>query len=83
MGSVKMLKEKETLLGIEVDRTVEPAAQCKACIIAKQHVQPFPKQSQMKIKEIRDLTVSDLQGLAHTQAPGRDQYFITFTDGKA
>ena len=83
MGSVKMLKEKEMVLGMEVDRTVEPAPQCKASIIAKQHVQPFPKESQTEIKEIGDLTVSDLWGPARTQAPGGDQYFVTFTDGKA
>ena len=83
MGSVKMLKEKGMVLGMEVDRTVEPAAQCKVCIVAKQHVQPFPKNSQTEIKEIGDLTVSDLWGLARTQAPGGDRYFVTFTDGKS
>ena len=82
MGSIKMLKEKGMVLGMEVDRTVDPAMQCKVCIIAKQHVQPFPKNSQTKIKEIRDLTVSDLWGLAPTQAPGGNHYFTTFTDGK-
>ena len=83
MGSVKMLKEKGMVLGMEVDRTVELAAQCQACIVAKQHVKPFPKESQSEIKEIGDLTVSDLCGLAHTQAPVGDQYFVTFMDGKA
>jgi GAG-pre-integrase domain len=83
MASVRMLKEKEMVLGMEVDRTVEPTAQCKACIIAKQHVQPFPKNSETEIKEIGDLTVSDLWGPARTQASGGDVYFATFTDGKA
>jgi GAG-pre-integrase domain len=82
MGSIKMLKEKGMVLRMEVDRTVEPAAQCKVCIVAKQHVQSFPKNSQTEIKEIGDLTVSDLWGLAHTQAPGGDHYFVTFTDSK-
>jgi transposase InsO family protein len=59
------------------------AAQCKVCIVAKQHVQPFPKNSHTEIKEIRDLTVSDLWGPARTQAPGGDRYFVTFTDGKS
>ena len=82
MGSIKMLKEKGMVLGMEVDRTVDPAMQCKVCIVAKQHVQPFPKNNQTEIKEIRDLTVSDLWGPAYTQAPGGDRYFITFTDSK-
>jgi hypothetical protein len=80
---VKMLKEKGMVLGMEVDKSVEPAAQCKACIITKQHTQPFPKNSDTEIKEIGDLTVSDMWGPVHTQAPGGDQYFIMFTDGKA
>lgn len=50
MGSVKMLKEKGMVLGMEVDRTVEPAAQCNVCIVAKQHIQLFPKNSQMRSK---------------------------------
>src|SRR5271168_1864588 len=60
MGAVKMMKEKEMVLGMEVDRTVEPAAQCTACITAKQHVKPFPKESRTKIKGIGDLTVRDV-----------------------
>ena len=62
---------------------MEPAAQCTACITAKQHIKPFPKTSCMEIKRIRDLTVSDVWGPACTQAPGGDQYFVTFTDGKS
>lgn len=81
MGAVKMMKEKGMVLGMEVDRTVEPAAQCTACITAKQHIQPFPKESQTEIKGIGDLTVSDVWGPARTQAPGGDRYFVTFTDG--
>src|SRR5271168_768781 len=49
---------------MEVDRTVELAAQCTACNTAKQHVKPFPKESHTEIKGIRDLTVSDVWGLA-------------------
>ena len=80
MGAVKMMKDKEMVLGMEVDRTVEPAAQYTACITAKQHIK---KTSHTEIKRIRDLTVSDVWGPACTQAPGGDQYFVTFTDGKS
>ena len=83
MGAVKMMKEKNMVLGMEVDRSMELAAQCPACIIAKQHTQPFPKESHTEIENIGDLTVSDVWGPAHTQAPGGDHYFITFMDGRS
>ena len=79
MGAVKMMKDKEMVLGMEV----ELAAQCTACITAKQHIKPYPKESHMEIKRIGDLTVSDTWGPACMQAPGGDQYFVMFTDGKS
>ena len=39
MGAVKMMKDKEMVLGMEVDRTVELAAKSTAYITAKQHSQ--------------------------------------------
>src|ERR1700678_3818052 len=82
-GGSKDDEGKRNGLGMEVDRTVEPAAQCMSCITAKQHVKPFPKESCTEIKGIGDLTVSDVWGPARTQAPGGDRYFVTFTDGKS
>lgn len=78
-----MLKNKEMVLGMEVDGGVEGNAKCEACILAKQHIKPFPKQSQTEIKEIIDLTVSNMWGLARTTALGSKQYFISYMDGKA
>jgi hypothetical protein len=83
MGSVKMLKKKELVSGMEVDESVEPQAQCKACIQLKQHIQPFPQESLTEIAKIGNLTVTDVWGPACTTAIGGEQYFITFTDGKS
>ena len=47
MGSVKMLKDKNMVNGMEVDTMVEPQAQCQPCIIAKQHVKSYPWESHM------------------------------------
>lgn len=80
MGSVKMLKEKQMVDSMEVNTSIPPTIECQPCIITKQHVKPFPKESSMEITEIRDLTVCDVWG---TQAIGGEQYFITFTDGKS
>ena len=83
MGSIKMLKGKGMVTGMEVDADAKIAEECKACIMAKQHVTPFPKESHTEIAEIRDLTVCDVWGPACTQSIGGDRYFIMFTDGKS
>jgi hypothetical protein len=83
MGSVKMLKKKELVSRMEVDESVEPQAQCKACIQLKQHIQPFPQESLTKIAKIGDLTVTDVWGPACTTMIGGEQYFIMFMDGKS
>ena len=85
IGSVKMLKSKGMVLGMDVneDAEVDVDAKCEACILAKQHVKLFPKQSQTEIKEIGDLTVSDVWGPARTAALGGERYFVSYTDGRA
>ena len=83
MGSVKMLKDKNMVNGMDVDTTVEPQTQCQPCIIAKQHVKSFPRESHTEIAEIGDLTVTDLWGPAKTHGIGGESYFIPFTDGKS
>src|SRR5271168_2320073 len=83
MGSVKMLKDKNMVNGMDVNTTVEPQTQCQPCIIAKQHVKSFPQESHTDIAEIGDLTVTDLWGPAKTHGIGRESYFIPFTDGKS
>src|SRR5271168_1025937 len=83
MGSVKMLKDKNMVNGMDVDTMVEPQTQCQPCIIAKQHIKSFPRESHTEIAEIGDLTVTDLWGPAKTHGIGGESYFILFTDGKS
>ena len=83
MGSIKMLKSRNMVTGMEIDESVLASTECKDCTIAKQHVTPFPKESHTEIEEIADLTVSDIWGPAWTTSTGGNRYFITFTDGKA
>jgi hypothetical protein len=83
MASIKALKEKDMVTGMEVDLTSDPSLQCAACIQAKQHVESFPKESTRNIQEIGDLTHTDLWGPARTISIGGYKYFITFTDGKS
>src|SRR5271168_4193245 len=83
MGSVKMLKDKNMVNGMDVDTMVEPQTQCQPCIIAKQHIKSFPRESHTEIAEIGDLTVTDLWGPAKTHGIGGESYFIPFTDGKS
>ena len=83
MGSVKMLKDKNMVNGMEVDTMVEPQAQCQPCIIAKQHIKSYPWESHTDIAEIGDLTVTNLWGPAKTHSIGGESYFIPFMDGKS
>ena len=71
------------VISMEVDMTSEPSAQCTACVQAKQHVEPFPKEASCNWKMISDITFIDLWGPACTTAIGSYKYFITFTDGKS
>ena len=54
-----MLKKKNMVTGIEMDEKVA-VKDCEAYILAKQHVKLFPKESHIKYKNIRDLTVCNI-----------------------
>ena len=82
MASVKMLKSKNMVQNMSVDESVEAASQCEACVQAKHHVTKFPTESETTIKNIGELTVSDVWGPARTESIGGYRYFITFTDAK-
>ena len=82
MRSIKLLKEKGLVTGMEVDQSEDAIDQCEVCIKAKQHVKPFPKESTTEIAAIGDLTVSDVWGPARTAGLGGFLYFVTFTDVK-
>jgi hypothetical protein len=83
MTSIKQLKSKGMVTGVEVDESVPAMEQCLACILTKQHLTPYPQESKTEIVEIGDLTVSDIWGLAQTTGIRGEKYFVMFTDGKS
>jgi transposase InsO family protein len=83
MRSLKMLKDKEMVNGLQIDPKSMPSPTCKACVLAKQHHEPFPKESEREVEEIGDLTVSDLWGPARTTSLKGYRYYVSFTDVKS
>jgi len=79
IGSVKMLKEKDIVKGMEVNPDIL-LPQCISCIKAKSYVIPFPQQSKTEYKEIGDMTFTDIWGLARTTRIKGEHYYISFTD---
>jgi len=63
MGSVKILKKKDIVKGMEVNLDIL-LSQYILCIKAKSYVIPFPQQSKTEYKEISDITFTDVWGLA-------------------
>jgi GAG-pre-integrase domain len=79
--TIKNMKEKQMVTGMEIDPLSTPSKQCTTCIQAKHHVNPFPKESQTKYKEIGNMTYTDVWGPARTTGIHGEQYYISFTDG--
>lgn len=79
-SSVKLMKTKAMVDGMEVDTSQEASPQCDACIQAKQTVQPFPKESMTQPEKIGDLTVVDLWGPARVTGLRGERLFMGITD---
>src|SRR3954470_16851249 len=43
VGSIQLLKQKNMVEGMEVDKSNAPSRQCAPCVEAKQHHTPFPR----------------------------------------
>jgi hypothetical protein len=78
---IKCLHDKEMVTGMKISPSGGDSEQCVTCIQAKQHVQPFPQQSETKYEEIGDLTHCDVWGPSRVKGPNGEHYFITFNDG--
>jgi hypothetical protein len=63
MGSVKMLKEKNMVEGMEVSPDTPPP-QFVSCIKSKSHVTPFPQKSNTEYTETGEMTYTDIWGPA-------------------
>ena len=57
--------------------------QCATCIQGKQHVDPFPKETQMKVQNIGDLVLSNVWGPAQTEGLAWERYFYSFTNARS
>ena len=68
--TLRTLKEKGMVTGMEIDSSSIPTEKCEACVQAKQHVQPFPKMAQREFVEIGEMTYMDIWGPARTRAVG-------------
>ena len=80
IGSVKILKEKDMVKGMEVNPDIQ-SPQYISCIKAKSHVAPFPQQSKTEYKEIGNITFTDVWGPAQTTGIRGEHYYVSFTDG--
>ena len=79
MSSIKTLLDKDLVTGLHIDPH-SPKYDCKACVQAKQHVNPFPKASvEVHIKP-GELTHMDLWGKYPTPSIHGNQYFHSFLD---
>ncbi len=81
-GSIKCLFKWKMVKGIKVENSTDKFPICKTCIQAKQHIEPFPSESETKYTYIGEMTFSDLQGPAQTKGICGKRYYISFTDRK-
>ena len=80
--TVKMLKTHNLVTGLHVNESQEPT-QCIACIQAKRHVEPFPKEAMEIVEKTGDLIVSDVWGPARMEGSAHEKYFYSYTDVKS
>jgi Integrase core domain/GAG-pre-integrase domain len=83
MSSLETLKQKELVDGLEIDESTVPSRSCEACIQAKQHVKPFPKEADGRSRIPGEQTFSDVWGPARVKSIGGAKYFISFIDDAA
>lgn len=80
MNALKQMKDKNMVEGLIVEDASATPPQCSKCVLAKQHVEPMPKKSHREIKEIGDLTVTDVWGPSRTTSLNGNRYMINYTD---
>jgi hypothetical protein len=86
MGHVNVATLKWLKIGpeyrISIDPTSEDDFQCKTCIRAKQHVEPFPDQATRTPDKLKagKIVVCDVWGSAQVRSVHGYQYSMTFTD---
>src|ERR1700761_512114 len=86
ISSLEKLVKGNLIQGLTISPDSPPFTQCEACIQAKQHRQPYPKESEDKTTECGELTHSDIWGPARVAAIpshlaiSNAKYYISFPD---
>jgi transposase InsO family protein len=86
ISNMKMLAEQieDKDVRKELDAiTTDTKIECVACDQGKMARRKIPKKNDLEIKEIGDVTYSDLSGKISPESRGGMQYYATFTDGKS
>lgn len=81
-SSLQEMVRKKMVYGVE-KVVFKPDAVCKTCMLAKIHVQPFPKITRSRAEELLDMIHSDLCGPFSTPSLAGSKYFLTFIDDKS
>ncbi|GLB40091.1 putative integrase core domain containing protein [Lyophyllum shimeji] len=81
MKSVKLLKLKEIVVGMNVKGRSADSTDCEACIKAKHDVGLLPDKSETVYNEIREMTFADHWGPTRTTSIKGEHYFAGFTNG--
>ena len=71
------MHNRDLVNGLEVNIS-SPNFDCKACIQAKQAHMPFPKMVIDRADKPRELTHTDMWGLARTKSLSSTKYYISF-----
>lgn len=79
LSGLQRLQTGNLATGFDVDLS-SPKYDCTACIQAKQHVEPFPTESEPRSTKPGDLTHTDLWGKCSVQSIHGNLYFQTFLD---
>ncbi|KAJ1299687.1 hypothetical protein OPQ81_011079 [Rhizoctonia solani] len=80
LETLRVMETKGMVKGMELKGPPPKGWFCNTCIQGKQHAEPFPKASETVVKEIGDLTVSDVWGPAPVTGIGGVRYYVLFTD---
>jgi hypothetical protein len=86
IGHVNVAMLKQLKIGPEYRMSIDPTSennfQCKTCICAKQHVEPFPNQATRTLNKLKvgEIVVCDIWSPAQVRSVHGYQYSMTFTD---
>jgi hypothetical protein len=70
ISGIKQRRSKNMVTGLDVEESSIPSPTCKACIQAKFHVRPFPKEAENRSDVPGDVTHSDIWGPARCNCEG-------------